>query len=96
MKIAAYLSVKFLKKQASSLCHLILTEKLEMHRVSEKFVPCLLTDEQNANRVCLSVSQELFDRSNADENFLKNVIAGDETWDYGYNIETKAQSSQRA
>jgi hypothetical protein len=40
------------------------------------------------------VSQELFDRSNADENFQKNVITGDETWVYGYDIETKAQSSQ--
>jgi len=39
-------------------------------------------------------SQELFDRSNADENFLKNVITGDETWVYGYDVETKVQSSQ--
>jgi hypothetical protein len=36
-----------------------------------------------------TVSQELFDCSNADENFLKNVITGDETWLYGYNIEIK-------
>jgi len=42
----------------------------------------------------VSVSQELFDRSNADENFLKNVITGDETWVYGYDVETKVQSSQ--
>jgi histone-lysine N-methyltransferase SETMAR len=63
-----------------------------MHRVAAKFVPRLLTDEQKANRV--TVSQELFDRSNADENFLKNVITGDETWVYGYDIETKAQSSR--
>jgi hypothetical protein len=47
-----------------------------------------LTDEQKANRV--TVSQELFDHSNADENFLKNVVTGDETWVYGYDIETKA------
>ena len=44
------------------------------------------------NRV--TVIQELFDRSNADENFLKNVITGDETWVYGYDVETKVQSSQ--
>jgi hypothetical protein len=47
-----------------------------------------LTDEQNA------VSQELFNRSYADKNFLKNVITGDETWVYGYDIEIKAQLSQ--
>jgi histone-lysine N-methyltransferase SETMAR len=64
-----------------------------MHRVAAKFVPHLLTDEQKANRVM--VSQELFDRSNADEKLLKNVITGDETWVYGYDIETKAQSSPR-
>jgi hypothetical protein len=40
------------------------------------------------------VSQELFDRSNADENFLKNIITGDETCVYEYDIETKAQLSQ--
>jgi hypothetical protein len=48
-----------------------------MHRVAAKFLPRLLTDEQKENRV--TVSQELFHRSNADENFLKNVITGDET-----------------
>jgi len=42
----------------------------------------------------VTVSQELFDCSNANENFLKNVITGDETWVYGYDAETKEQSSQ--
>jgi hypothetical protein len=42
----------------------------------------------------MSVSKELFNGSDADKNFLKNVITGDETWVYGYDIETKAQSSQ--
>ena len=45
-----------------------------MYRVSAKFVPRLLTEEQRQNRV--SVSQELLDRPNTDENFLKNVITG--------------------
>ena len=75
-----------------SSCHTILTEKLKMHRVAAKFVPRLLTEEQKQNRV--TVSQELLDRSNADENFLQNVITGDETWVYGYDVETKVQSSQ--
>jgi len=75
-----------------SSCHTILTEKLKMHRVAAKFVPCLLTEEQKQNRI--SVSQELLDRSNTHENFLKNVITGDETWVYGYDVETKVQPSQ--
>ena len=63
-----------------------------MHRVAAKFVPRLLTEEQKQNRV--TVSQELLDRSNAYENFLKNVITGDEKWVYGYDVETKVPSSQ--
>ena len=30
-----------------------------------------------------------------DPDLLKRVIIGDETWVYGYDVETKAQSSQR-
>ena len=75
-----------------SSCHTILTEKLKMLRVAAKSVPRLLTEEQKQNRV--TVSRELLDRSNIDENFLKNVITSDETWVYGYGVETKVQSSQ--
>jgi hypothetical protein len=64
-----------------------------MHRISAKFVPCLLTEDQKQNRV--DVSQELLDRANDNDNFLKNIITGDETWVYGYDVETKVQSSQR-
>jgi len=70
-----------------SSCHLILTDKLKMRRVVTKFVPHLLTDAQKENHV--TVSQELLDRSNADENFLKNVITDDETWVYSYDGKTK-------
>ena len=31
---------------------------------------------------------------NGNENFLKNIITGDETWVYGYDVETKMQLSQ--
>jgi histone-lysine N-methyltransferase SETMAR len=57
--------------------HTILIEKLKMHRVSAKFMPRLLTEEEKQNRV--TVSQELLDRSSTDEHFLNNVITGDET-----------------
>ena len=63
-----------------------------MHRVTSKFVPCVLTEDQKATRV--NISQELLDRVSVDENFLKTIVTGDETWVYGYDIETKAQSSQ--
>ena len=62
-------------------CHEILTENLGMNRVAAKFVPRLLTDDQKQNRV--DVSQEFLDRANGNDNFLKNIITGDETWDMG-------------
>jgi len=68
-------------------------EKLQMHHVSAKFMPCLLTDDQKENRT--EISQELLANANGNENFLKNIITGDETWIYGYDVETKMQSSLR-
>jgi len=73
-------------------CHQIFTEKLQMRRVSVKFVSRLLTDDKKENRV--EISQKLFANANGNENFLKNIITGDETWVYGYNVETKKHSSQ--
>ena len=58
-------------------CHQIFTEKLQMRRVSAKFVPRLLTNDQKENRV--EIIQELLSNANGNENFLKNIITGDET-----------------
>ena len=69
-------------------CH----QKLQMRRVSAKFVPRLLNDDQKEK--CVEISQELLANANGNENFLKNVITGDKTWVYGYDVETKMQSSQ--
>jgi hypothetical protein len=42
-----------------------------MHRVSAKFVPCLLSEDQKQNRV--DVSTQPVNCASADENFLNNV-----------------------
>jgi hypothetical protein len=63
-----------------------------MQQVATKCVPCLLTVEQKQK--CLKLSQELFDSANNDKNCVKNIITGDETWVYGYDVKSKAQSSQ--
>ena len=63
-----------------------------MGRVSAKFVPRFLTDDQKENRV--EISRELLANANGNENFLKNIITGDETWVYRYDVETKMQSMQ--
>jgi len=73
-------------------CHQIFTEKLQMRHVSAKFVPRLLTDDQKEKLV--EISQELLANANSNENFLKNIITGDETWVYVHDVETKMQSSQ--
>ena len=73
-------------------CHQIFAEKLQMHRVSAKFLPRLLTDDQKENHS--EISQELLDNANGNENFLKNIITGDGMWVYGYDVETKMQSLQ--
>jgi len=57
-----------------------------------KFVPHVLTVEQKQQR--LSISLELPDRAASDSSFLGNVITGGETWVYGYDPETRVQSSQ--
>ena len=63
-----------------------------MWRVSTKFMLKLLTMEQK--RLCLEVSQDMLDYANSNPEFLNIVTNGDESWVYGYDPETKAQSSQ--
>jgi len=56
-----------------------------MRRVSTEFVPILLANDQEENR--FEISQELPANANDNENFLKNIITGNETWVYGYDVE---------
>lgn len=59
--------------------------------VAAKFVPKLLNFDQKQCR--MDIAQELLNEVNDDPELLKRVITGDETWVYGYDVETKAQSS---
>ena len=72
--------------------HEILRADLNMRRMAAKFVPKLLSAEQKELRV--EVAQDLLDTTSTDPEFLNTVITGDESWVYGYDPETKAQSSQ--
>ena len=69
----------------------ILADNLNMTRISARLVPRLLSDDQKALRV--SVCREL-KQVRDDPNFISSIITGDETWGYGYDLETKQQSSQ--
>jgi len=73
-------------------CDTILTEDLHMKRVSAKFVPRLLTDEQREQRQ--TIARDLLEGSCEDVQFLKNIVTGDESWVNSYDPETKQQSSQ--
>jgi hypothetical protein len=77
-------------KISKTTCHENLIEKFGIHCVATKFVLRLLSEDQKHNHV--DVSKELVDHLNVDENFLKNIVTGDETWDHGYDVKTKAQS----
>jgi len=73
-------------------CDAILTDDLHMKRVCAKFAPGVLTDDQHEQ--CQTIARDLFERSCEDVQFLKNTVTGDEFWVYGYDPETKQQSSQ--
>jgi len=70
----------------------ILTCDLNMHHVAAKFVPRLLTPEQKEHHV--AICQELCQRAVDDPSFMSRVITGEESWVYGYDLETKQESSQ--
>ena len=70
----------------------ILADSLNMRRISASFVPRLLSDDQKALHV--SVCRELKQQASNGPNFISNIITGDGTWVYGYDPETKQQSSQ--
>ena len=72
--------------------HSILTENLNLRRVSAKFVPKLLMEQQKELRK--KISEDMLDLANHDPEFIKTIITGDETWVCGYDPETKFQSSQ--
>jgi hypothetical protein len=69
-----------------------LTNDLAMWGVSLKFVPKLLMMEQK--QLLLEVLQDMLDYTNSNPEFLNIMTTGDESWVYGYGLETKAQSSQ--
>ena len=62
-----------------------------MKHAAAQIVPKLITFEQRQRR--MDIPQEMLVAFNDNSDLFKKVITGDETWVYGYDIETKAQSS---
>ena len=72
--------------------HAIFSDILGLKRVAAKFVAKLLNFDKKTRR--MTIAQEMLNDVNDDPDLLKKVITGDESWVYGYDVETKAQSSQ--
>jgi len=63
---------------------------LGFRKVWARWVPRMLSDEMKAGRVC--ISRELLERFEKEgEDFLKNIITGNETWVH-HDPENKRQS----
>ncbi|UYV63862.1 hypothetical protein LAZ67_2005848 [Cordylochernes scorpioides] len=73
-------------------CHSIFINDLGMRWFAAKFVPKLLNCNQKQHR--MNIANEMLDSVCDDPNLLQRVITGDEAWVYGYDVKTKAQSSQ--
>ena len=72
--------------------HFILTDDLCMQRVSAKFIPKLLMQQQKELHV--EIAQNMLDCANNDLEFTKTFITGYETWAHGCDPETEFQSPQ--
>ena len=71
-------------------CQAVFTNVLSLKPVAEKIVSKFLNFKQKQRRI--DHVQDMLKTFNHDPDFLKKVITGDESWVYGYDIETKAQS----
>ena len=59
-----------------------------MKCAAAKFFPKLLNFEQKQR--CMDIAQEMLTTFNDDPDLLKKFVTVDESWVYGYDIETKA------
>jgi len=70
----------------------ILKKDLGKRKLCARFVPLSVTPEQREDRV--TSCQDIFAMANAEKNFFKKTITGDETWCFACDPETKRQSSE--
>ncbi|XP_071093101.1 histone-lysine N-methyltransferase SETMAR-like [Haliotis cracherodii] len=71
--------------------HTILHDRLSMRKLSARWVPKCLSDDQKAVRA--SMCQALLTQCSRDaDNFTERIVTGDETWIHHYDPETKEQN----
>lgn len=77
---------------SKSSVHRILTDHLNMRKLSARWVPHNLTNDQKSERV--RISRHLLRRHQQDGDFLDRIIAIDESWVRSYEPELKRQSAE--
>ncbi len=75
---------------SQSSVHRLLKKDLKMSKVSPKFVPRLLTDEQKRHR--MDLCRQNLDRLKADNTLLEKIITTDESWFSVFEPDTKQDS----
>ena len=66
--------------------------EFKIRKVNSKFVPHKIKDDQKVKRLehCKYIIRE----ARRDEDFLKTIVTGDETWCFQYDPKTKRQSAE--
>ena len=75
----------------SSVVLKILRERLRLRKICARWVPHLLTDEQKQSRVRLA-SKVIKKYDKCDPCHLEEIVAGDETWIYHFQPDSKAKN----
>ncbi|UYV61267.1 hypothetical protein LAZ67_1004166 [Cordylochernes scorpioides] len=84
-----------LKKAFDTVPHSLLWSKLGELGLDFRFVNLIRNYfEQMTTTHRMNIANEMLDSVRDDPNLLQRVITGDEAWVDGYDVETKAQSSQ--
>lgn len=73
--------------------HTIVKEKLQYHKVCSQWVPRMLTEDHKERRRTLSL-EHLTRFNTENEQFLRRIVAGDETWCHHFEPEGKQSSMQ--
>jgi hypothetical protein len=65
-------------------CQQILSDELNMRRISAKFLPRLLSNDQKEYHI--AVCTELKEQAENNSYFISNIITGDAYWVSGYDV----------
>ena len=90
---SSYAEIEHQFSISSPQCHLILKQKLGLKKVSSRWVPHSLTEDQKRSR--LEFAQKIVSRyGGEDGKRLKEIVTGDEMWAFYYDPLTKRKSMQ--